>query len=76
MKSAKRRKVLKRDNYRCLECGSKDNLTVDHAIPKSKGGTNEMSNIITLCEKHNKRKGNRLRQKYVLMAIEANKNII
>lgn len=42
--------VLERDNHTCQKCGSKGYLEVNHIIPKSKGGTNDMSNLITLCD--------------------------
>jgi len=44
--------VLIRDKYKCRMCGrSKDEVTlhVDHIIPASKGGTDEMSNLAALC---------------------------
>ena len=48
-----RHEVFKRDNYRCVECGaSKDDgatLHVDHKVPVSKGGTDELENLQTLC---------------------------
>lgn len=48
-----RHEVFKRDNYKCVECGaSKDDgatLHVDHKIPVSKGGTDELDNLQTLC---------------------------
>ena len=48
-----RHEVFKRDGYRCVECGaSKDDgatLHVDHKIPVSKGGTDELDNLQTLC---------------------------
>ena len=52
---ALRFKILKRDNFTCQYCGRKpiqDNtkLMVDHIIPKSKGGTDEESNLKTSCE--------------------------
>lgn len=48
-----RHEVFKRDNYICKECGAgKDKviLHVDHIIPLAKGGTDELSNLQTLCE--------------------------
>jgi len=50
--------ILKRDGFVCQYCGRnpKDNKTklrVDHIIPKSKGGTDEVSNLITSCEECN-----------------------
>lgn len=42
--------VLERDNYSCQKCGSKDYLEVNHIVPKGKGGSNDMSNLITLCD--------------------------
>ena len=74
MKKAVKDKIFRRDNNRCLECGSKENLTIDHVIPKSKGGTDRSNNLITLCERCNKRKGSKTNQKYVLMLINAINN--
>jgi hypothetical protein len=44
-----RQKVLWRDKYTCQHCGDKSNLQAHHIIPRSKGGTNRISNGITLC---------------------------
>lgn len=48
-----RHEVFKRDNYTCVECGAKKEdgatLHVDHKIPVSKGGTDELDNLQTLC---------------------------
>lgn len=53
-----RENVYKRDCYKCLECGAKDNLTVDHIVPLSRGGTNYFANLQTLCKNCNSKKGN------------------
>lgn len=48
----KRFEVLKRDNFTCQYCSSKPPkvpLEVDHIVPVSKGGKNDMSNLITAC---------------------------
>jgi 5-methylcytosine-specific restriction endonuclease McrA len=44
-----RKKIFERDNHSCTICGSTKNLTVDHIKELSLGGTNEMSNLRTLC---------------------------
>jgi 5-methylcytosine-specific restriction endonuclease McrA len=45
-----RQAVLKRDRYTCTNCGSTSNLTVDHKVPLSLGGSNLSSNLTTLCK--------------------------
>lgn len=57
-----RHEVFSRDNYRCLECGATNMdriLEVDHIIPVSQGGTDEMKNLQTLCIICNRAKANR-----------------
>ena len=51
-----RRRVFKRDGYQCGYCGSKRNLTIDHIIPRSKGGGNSWDNLVTCCSKCNNQK--------------------
>lgn len=56
--------VLARDKWRCLSCGrsAKEDgilLEVDHIIPRSKGGSDEISNLQTLCKKCNIGKSNK-----------------
>ena len=58
--AALRHEVFKRDNYTCQECGaSRRPLEVDHIIPVSQGGTDEMDNLRTLCLRCNRDKNNR-----------------
>jgi len=49
--------ILWSHRYRCLCCGSEDDITMDHIIPLSKGGTHSMENIQPLCLSCNSRKG-------------------
>ena len=54
-----RHEVFKRDNYRCRECGATNKettLEIDHIVPVSKGGSNSLSNLQTLCKKCNRAK--------------------
>ena len=55
-----RRAVLARDNHACQYCGSRAHLTIDHVIPRSRGGETSWENIVTSCAPCNVRKGNRL----------------
>jgi 5-methylcytosine-specific restriction endonuclease McrA len=55
-----RREVFRRDNHACQYCGSTKHLTLDHVIPRSKGGTHTWDNVVTACEKCNSCKGDRL----------------
>ncbi len=48
--------VWRRDQGKCVECGSKEKLEYDHIIPISKGGSNTERNIQLLCEKCNREK--------------------
>ena len=50
--------VLRRDRVQCVWCGSKGRLEVDHIIPWSAGGTDDMDNLRTLCHDCNQRRSN------------------
>ena len=56
-----RRAIFARDQWTCQYCGNGHaNLTVDHVIPRSKGGSSAWDNIVTCCAPCNRRKGDRL----------------
>lgn len=67
-----RRGVLVRDNFTCIYCGvtpstiikgkplSKSDFTVDHVIPRSRGGKDQWGNTACACYACNHRKGDRL----------------
>lgn len=44
----------------CVDCGTTQDLTIDHIIPLSKSGTNQIDNLQILCRSCNARKGNRI----------------
>lgn len=46
-----RKKVYRRDGYRCALCDSTKSLQVHHVIPRSEGGSNQLQNLICLCWK-------------------------
>ena len=53
------RQVWDRDGWQCVFCGSHRELTVDHIIPVSKGGTDGLDNLQTACKSCNSSKGDR-----------------
>jgi 5-methylcytosine-specific restriction endonuclease McrA len=59
---AKRLRIYMRDKFRCQYCGEKKtatDLTLDHIMPRSRGGENSPVNIVTACVTCNNRKGSR-----------------
>ena len=59
-----REKVLKRDGYKCLKCGSTKKLTLDHIVSVYNGGKNSIDNLQTLCNKCNAGKPPESRKDY------------
>jgi 5-methylcytosine-specific restriction endonuclease McrA len=56
-----RRALFARDGWRCVYCGSTGGrLTLDHVVPRSRGGDSVWENVVTSCAPCNLRKGNRL----------------
>ncbi len=57
-----RRTVIARDRYTCQYCGlqlSRSELTLDHVLPRSRGGETAWENVVAACRPCNQRKGNR-----------------
>lgn len=52
-----RREVWRRDEGRCVDCGSQERLEYDHVIPLSRGGSNTARNLQLLCQDCNRNKG-------------------
>jgi 5-methylcytosine-specific restriction endonuclease McrA len=59
--SLTRKNILKRDGHLCQYCNSKPNfITVDHIVPKHKGGGDSWENLVAACIPCNTKKGNKL----------------
>lgn len=57
-----RKNVFKRDDYKCQYCAVKldsENATIDHVLPRCRGGKHEWNNIVTCCLKCNRKKGDK-----------------
>jgi hypothetical protein len=44
-------------NHQCAYCGSEENLTLDHITPRSKGGSDRITNVLCACKECNNTKG-------------------
>lgn len=54
-----RRAVFARDGWECQYCGRRGSLTMDHIVPRSKGGETSWENVVACCAGCNRRKGDR-----------------
>ena len=55
-----RKNILKRDGHRCMYCGTREGrMTVDHILPRLRGGRDVWENLICACHPCNNQKGNR-----------------
>ena len=52
-----RQNVFKRDGQRCQYCGTHEDLTLDHVLPKSRGGKTSWDNLVAACRRCNAKKG-------------------
>ena len=56
-----RRELFMRDNYTCQYCGKQSReLTIDHVVPRHRGGAHRWENLVSACKACNHRKGGRL----------------
>ncbi len=51
--------IYKRDGHKCQYCGSTKQLTIDHIIPRSRGGEDTWENLVVACMPCNTRKGDK-----------------
>jgi 5-methylcytosine-specific restriction endonuclease McrA len=55
-----RKNILRRDSNRCQYCGRGDlPLTIDHVVPRTRGGDESWENLVCACMKCNNKKGDR-----------------
>lgn len=65
IRAEKRLAIYIRDGFTCLCCGTDLReapplgIALDHLVPKSKGGGNESTNLVTICIRCNSRRGNK-----------------
>lgn len=60
--SLNKKNIYKRDKYKCQYCIKKlciDELSIDHVVPKSRGGGTSWENCVTSCKRCNNKKSNR-----------------
>ena len=68
-----KRIILKKTGGLCAKCGKSltlEKTTIDHLIPKYRGGTDELSNLIPMCKHCNKQKGSRIVEEGELTYLE------
>jgi 5-methylcytosine-specific restriction endonuclease McrA len=51
--------IYARDGHKCQYCGATRKLTIDHVIPKSKGGSDDWDNLVVACSSCNIKKGDK-----------------
>jgi 5-methylcytosine-specific restriction endonuclease McrA len=67
-----KKNVFKRDQYTCQYCGaSGGNLTLDHVVPRSRGGATVWENVVVACQKCNTLKGDRSLQETSLSLLRS-----
>lgn len=76
-----RRTVISRDHYTCQYCGcqfGRSDLTLDHVVPRSRGGATAWENVVAACRGCNQRKGNRTPDEagYALLSVPDRKSVV
>lgn len=59
---ASKRNIVRRDNHECQYCGvyvNGERVTIDHILPKSRGGKHEWTNVVLSCKRCNAKKSDR-----------------
>lgn len=54
-----RQAIFRRDDHTCQYCGTRANLTLDHVMPRARGGKDTWENLVAACVSCNNRKGDR-----------------
>ena len=58
-----KQEIFRRDNHTCQYCGKKaKGLTIDHVVPRHRGGDHSWDNLVTACPECNRKKGGRTLQ--------------
>jgi len=57
-----RRNIFLRDNFKCQYCGKGGTLTIDHVMPKSRGGDDNWENVVVSCVRCNNKKSDKTPQ--------------
>ena len=62
-----RESIKARDEYCCVYCGSTEDLTIDHVVPKCRSGPTSSSNCVTACRACNLAKGSLKLEDFILL---------
>ena len=58
-----RQNIFRRDHHECQYCGASKDLTLDHVVPRSRGGKSSWKNLVTACRRCNAHKGSQTPEK-------------
>lgn len=72
----KRQSIYARDGAKCVYCSSEIDLEPDHILPRSKGGSDEIDNLLTACKKCNSLRQNRPIHEFISTLSDSRKQAI